>query len=244
MKAIIILIAMAAVTSFADPAGPGTTAEAARSAYDEGRFAEALALYDRLLASYPRSPEMHFNRGNALARLGRIGEAAAAYQRTLLLAPRDADARANLKFLRSGAGLPQPRDSLADRVIGALSASEWRALAIAAWWIGAALLVIGLLVTRAPRAVRASGLGLLGVALIAAAGWGYWVARDARPIAFVVEPGVKALFAPIPSATPHFDAPDGLAVRVLETSGEWVHVRDGAREGWIPRRAVEIARLD
>ncbi len=131
-----------------------------------------------------------------------------------------------------------------ERIVGVVSASEWRALAISAWWIGAALLVVGLLVTRAPRAVRAIGLVLIVVALIAAAGWGYWITRNARPIAFVVEPGVKALFAPIPSATPHFDAPDGLAVRVLETSGEWVHVRDAAREGWIPRRAVEIVRLD
>lgn len=244
MKAIFILIVMTAVTAFADSANPTTTADAARTAYDEGRFADAVALYDSLLAAYPRSPEIHFNRGNALARLGRIGEAAAAYERALLLAPRDADARANVKFLRSGAGLPQPRESLVERIVGVVSASEWRALAISAWWIGAALLVVGLLVTRAPRAVRAIGLVLIVVALIAAAGWGYWITRNARPIAFVVEPGVKALFAPIPSATPHFDAPDGLAVRVLETSGEWVHVRDAAREGWIPRRAVEIVRLD
>lgn len=244
MKAVFFLIVMAACSALADPENPTAIAEAARAAYDEARFADAVALYDRLLASYPRSPELHFNRGNALARLGRIGEAAAAYERALLLAPRDADARANLKFLRSSARLPQPRVSIVDRIVGVVSASEWRTLAISAWWIGSTLLVAALLMTRAPRAMRAIGLALIGIALFAAAGWGYWIIRNTHPIAFVVRPGVKALFAPLPNATPHFDAPDGLAVRVLETSGEWVYVRDAAREGWIPRHAVEILRLD
>lgn len=239
-----LLILLIATAARAEPTDPRARFDAARAAYDEGRYADALALYDALLAEYPRMPELHFNRGNALARLGRIGEAAAAYQRVLLRAPRDADARANLKFIRERAGLPKPRSTWADRTIGILSLSEWKKIALSAWWIGAGLLIAGILFPRTPRALRHAGLAGLAIAFVASAGWAGWIARDARPVAFVVEPNVKALFAPIPTATPHFDAPEGLAVRVLGSSGEWVHVREDKREGWIPRRSLEMVRVD
>jgi tetratricopeptide (TPR) repeat protein len=233
--------------SFAAAAAPAQSDprfDAARAAYDEGRFADALALYDELTAAYPRSPEAGFNRGNTLARLGRIGAAIAEFQRVLLLAPRDADARANLSFLRNAAGLPKPKVSFLDASLGALSASEWKMLALAAWWLGAAALVASLLLSKPPKVLSRAGLALLLIALAAASGWGYWQLKNRNPAAVVVASGAKARFAPLPDATPHFDAPEGVTLRVLEESGDWLRVREDRREGWIPRHAVQIVALE
>lgn len=62
----------------------------AAASYRAGRYAEAAALLAPL-----DDADAHYNRGNALARLGRLSEALAAYQRGLRLRPADADLRHN-----------------------------------------------------------------------------------------------------------------------------------------------------
>jgi len=59
-----------------------------------GRPAEALAAFDAVVAHMP-SPQLHFNRGNALASLGRMAEAAQAYGRAVALHPEFAQALLN-----------------------------------------------------------------------------------------------------------------------------------------------------
>ncbi len=244
MSARLLIPALLLIIACAAFGAPDPRFDAARASYDEGRFADALALYDELTKDYPHSPEAHFNRGNALARLGRAGEAIAAFQRVLMIAPRDADARANLTFLRDAAGLPKPQPSLRDVTFGALSAREWKAIALAAWWLGAAALAASLLMPRLPNIVRRAGVALLLAALVAGAGWGHWRLRQRHPLAVVIAPGVQARFAPLADATPHFDAPEGLTLRVLEQSGAWLRVQEDRREGWIPREGVAILELE
>src|SRR5581483_1465655 len=48
-----------------------------------GRFAEALAAFDRACALQPQSPSAHMNRGIALAELGRLSEALGEFDRAL-----------------------------------------------------------------------------------------------------------------------------------------------------------------
>jgi Flp pilus assembly protein TadD len=54
-----------------------------------GRLADAIAQYERILALRPRFPEVHNNRGLALAELGRLEEAADAYRRSVEIKPDD-----------------------------------------------------------------------------------------------------------------------------------------------------------
>ena len=64
--------------------------------HQAGRLAEAVALYDRILILEPDLPEVHGNRGVALAAAGRLGEAEKAHRRAIALAPDFADAYNNL----------------------------------------------------------------------------------------------------------------------------------------------------
>jgi Flp pilus assembly protein TadD len=97
----------AAVTSVA-PTAPGADAARATlqrlaSLVDEafkcqsaGQLADAIALYDAVLAVSPRHAELHSNRGAALAGLGRLQEAEQAYRRAIALKPDFGDAHNNL----------------------------------------------------------------------------------------------------------------------------------------------------
>jgi predicted O-linked N-acetylglucosamine transferase (SPINDLY family) len=60
----------------------------------QGKFAEALDAYDRVLARAP-SPEIHYNRGNALKGLGRVEDALESYALALALRPDYAEALNN-----------------------------------------------------------------------------------------------------------------------------------------------------
>ncbi|HMP75773.1 MAG TPA: tetratricopeptide repeat protein [Kiritimatiellia bacterium] len=215
----------------------------AQRAYDEGRYADALAFYNTLHAEGWRAPELYFNRGNALARLGRTGEAVASFQQALLLAPRNADAEANLRFVTTGAGVPAPKRSLASHLFGALTPVEWTTLAAAAWWIGLLLATTAFALPTRPRSLL-RGAAIAGVLLVASLSGRAWWWNEARaPAAVVVQSGAKALFAPVSSATPHFETPEGLTVRAVERNGDWLRVRHDGREGWLPRTAVQIVEL-
>ena len=49
--------------------------QAAQVLFQQQRYAESLALLDRLLNSHPGAPELHYARALCLSRLGRLGEA-------------------------------------------------------------------------------------------------------------------------------------------------------------------------
>ena len=69
--------------------------------YQEGDYAGAVELYERILESGVESGELHYNLGNARFRLGELGPAILHYERARRLMPRDGDLTANLELARS-----------------------------------------------------------------------------------------------------------------------------------------------
>ena len=69
--------------------------------YQEGDYAGAVELYERILESGLESGELHYNLGNAWFRLGELGPAILHYERARRIMPRDDDLRANLELARS-----------------------------------------------------------------------------------------------------------------------------------------------
>ena len=57
--------------------------------YDLGRFQEAIVMFDRGIALYPRLAKAHYFKGIALYDLGKFNEAIAAYDEASLLEPTD-----------------------------------------------------------------------------------------------------------------------------------------------------------
>ncbi|RZI44285.1 VWA domain-containing protein [Herbaspirillum sp. HC18] len=88
--------------------------------YRAGRFEDAARLLDGI-----DEPDAHYNRGNALAKLGHLGEALAAYESSLRLRPGDGDTVYNrdlVKRLLNGNSNSNSTDSQGD---AARAAGQW-----------------------------------------------------------------------------------------------------------------------
>ena len=94
-----------------DPDDPAILYDIGTATYRQGRFEAARAAFDRAasLGPAPLAAKARYNQGNAAYRLGDVPGAMAAYEAALALDPDDADARANLDWLRANPTPPPPQ---------------------------------------------------------------------------------------------------------------------------------------
>lgn len=212
--------------------------------YADGRYADAAAAYERLLATGVASANTYFNLGNAYLKQGQVGRAVLAYERAARLAPGDPDLRANLAFAReqAGAGKPAPWPTRLLLPLAATWSTDALLLGTAvAWWALMLLLVVRLVRPAARRAAaRAAFVAGVAFLLMGASATYRLLAVDLRPTVVVVAPSETAVrFEPSDAGTVHFQVKPGATLRRLGTREGWVQVgRDDGRRGWIERTAV------
>ena len=118
------------------PAADATTDFlSANELYAKGKFADATAIYGKILQTDGQSPSLLFNYGNAEFKAGHLGKAIAAYRRAELLAPRDAELRANLAFVRSQVQGATLRENSWQRWVGSLSLNEGAVVTAVLLWL-------------------------------------------------------------------------------------------------------------
>ncbi len=218
--------------------------DAANKLYEEGRYAEAAASYERLLQGGRASAALYFNLGNAAFKSSHIGRAIAAYRQAERLAPRDPDVRANLQFARNQVQGPTLPVGRSQRWLGRLTLNEWTVMAAAALWLLFVLLALlqwrpSLKPTlRTPVLAAAAATVLLAACLVAAV----CQARLAR-IAIVVKPEVVVHAGWFDESKEAFTAHDGAELKVLDRNDKWLQVSAGAtRLGWLPREDVILGQ--
>ena len=123
-------------------AGDAATAfDQANRLYEQGRYAEAAAAYERIAASGRLDGALFLNLGNAQFKAGHTGRAIAAYRRAQEITPRDPSLRFNLQFARKAVtGSETAPGRLWQRALASLTLNEWTALAALALWLWCALL--------------------------------------------------------------------------------------------------------
>ncbi|MYN65180.1 MAG: tetratricopeptide repeat protein [Acidobacteria bacterium] len=212
--------------------------------YQEGDFAGAVALYERILETGVESGELHYNLGNAWFRLGEMGPAVLHYERARRMMPRDDDLRANLELARS----------LTVDEITPLP-GFWL-LRVARWWIDLLSRPVLLAV------VTLTWLTAMGALIVAVAGraesllaWSRRVAAVAGGLTLVFglslmarelgvgrpdEAVIMAAAAAVHSAPSDdrelliFTVHEGTRVRVERRSDAWVEiVLEDGRVGWV-----------
>jgi len=211
--------------------------ELANKLYEEGKFTEAAAAYEKLAQSGQTSAAVCFNLGNALFKSGQIGRAIAAYRQAEELTPRDPDLRANLQFARNQVQGPTLLPGRWQRWLGRLTLNEWTLLAAGALWLW--LLLLAFLQWR--PALRSAlrfyvlGVGILVVILAACAAS---VLRQVQSTHTAIVTASEAVvrFGPLSESTAAFTAHDGAELRVLDRKDEWLQVSAGPRRtGWLRR---------
>ena len=70
----------------------------ADKAYQENKYAEAIKMYENILATQGESAVVYYNLGNSYFKEKNMAKAVLNYERALLLDPSDASARYNLKM--------------------------------------------------------------------------------------------------------------------------------------------------
>jgi len=229
-------------------AGPAFAGEfkAANVLYDEGRFAEAAAAFEKI---EPKTANVYFNLGNALFRQGKLGLALLNYERARRLAPRDPDILANVRFAQQKLGVdevnapPKAWQRFLCLAVESRTIGEWSVYELAGLWL-TVLAIGGWLAVPKLR----TGLLVISVAAffgfaVSAFALGYRVVNDrAAPEAIVVAGDTEARFAPLPDSTVHFRLPEGGKVAIREDRGQWLFIeRADGQQGWVRNDAV--ARL-
>lgn len=231
--------------AFAVPAAPkrADPFAAAGAAYEKGKYADALRLYEAALDSGPLTFAVAYNIGNTQFRLGRRGPAVLWFERARSLSPRDEDARVNLRLARS---------HLADE-----GGSAWEALdrvatprelpwavAALAWlfFVPAGLALFGAVPWGSARRVAVPA----GILLCVFGAWlGLRVRASAEPWAVVTVPVAEARSGPGEANPVGFTVPEGRRCLLTGVRPGWVEIGVPAQglKGWVTEGSVERIAL-
>ena len=220
--------------------------DAANAAYADGRYEDAAAGYEALLAEKPNAT-LYYNLGNARYKQGELAQAILNYERALRLRPSYKDAQYNLKFAQSkitdniveqdfflSAWIRALRNSLKERT--------WFHLSVFLFILGLTGILVFLLSRETwlrKTAFHIAWIALL-FSLIAGLNAGSLHNRDTlRNEAIITQGVVNAKSSPDRSGTDLFTLHEGTKVTIRETIGEWVNIRVGNNEGWIKQQNME-----
>ena len=243
---LLLLGALLAMQSVASAA----TKEQADSAYSQGHYQEAAAMYEELLKSGP-SAELYYNLGNAYYRQDNITRAVLNYERAQLFAPGDADIRFNLQMAQSKTTdkiVPESEMFFVTwyrSLVSMASTDAWAHLALIALAIAIALALLYLFAS--PVALRKVGffgaMAMLVVFVLANVfAWQQKSELENRRGAIIMQGAVPVKSTPAADGTDLFILHEGTKVSVTDASmREWreIAVPDGKR-GWVHASQIEL----
>lgn len=227
-----------------EPPSAAALFDAANRLYEQGRYREAAAAYEQLLAQGRATSALYFNLGNAWFKAGEAGRAILNYRLAERLAPRDPDIQANLRLTRELVrGGPIPARSLWQRAISALTPGEWGFLTVFCTWLCFGALTAAELWPARPGMCRrwaavAGVLAIMAGTCLAA----QWFTDRRRREAVVVAKEAIIRYGPLQVSRELQKVADGTELIVLDEKDGWFQVAGLARgTGWI--QAADVALL-
>lgn len=221
----------------------------ANTAYIEGDFHTAAAIYEQILDRGFSSMKLYYNLANAYFKEDRLGKAILFYHRALRLAPGNDDIRYNLQVAEA-----RTKDNIQDipefflkvwlrDIRHTMSCTVWSILSLATL---AAMLALFLLYLLAQRiSLRKAGFygTLLAVFVFALTTWFALGERremldDTQAVVMSTSASVKS--SPDKSATDLFMLHEGTVVTITGRLDKWceIVIADG-KKGWVEDRMIE-----
>lgn len=217
----------------------------ANKLYAEGKYAEAISTYEKLLQSGKASAAVYFNLGNAEFKTGHVGRAIVNYHLAQNLSPRDPDLWANLQFARRTANGGVPVHLSRWRVwLHSMSLNEWAVLAAVVGWLWLALLTLGQW-RDAFQQFFSGYTAAVGLAFcLIVAGLGMRIYEEfATTKAVVVVREATVRYGPLEESRIFYTVTDGAEVSVMDQQDKWLQVRDASgRTGWLHRDQAAVLR--
>lgn len=217
-----------------------TASEQAEELYRQGRFAQALTLYEKEAKDYPNNPFLYYNIGNAYFKMGSTGLAVANYYRAYRLFPRDKDIRHNLAYALAACGESLVPAGVPVSVYNAffyLSFQELKGVTCALLWLTCLAVWIWLL----RRKGRTTAL-VLGILFALSASWLYARYKiESRSLAVVAVPVAEIRSGPGTNFPANASVAQGHLLTVLDKKDHWYEVVVNAQslKGWVENDALE-----
>ena len=248
--ALLALISVAAPS----PAAAETVQEAYAGAlehYYGGRYKEAVAGFQRVLAIPLEHPDLRYNLGCAHFRLGQHGRAIYNFERALALDPGAEDAAFNLKTVRAlVAGKVKDelkgatRQPLWVRTVGLMSAGGWATLFLSLWWLTLGILFLLRFIGPGPaRSGLVAGNSFFALLALVCGALLFGRAHFDRHVTtgIVLPESVEVREGPDAGTRTSFRLHAGLKVRVQARDNGWIRIRlPNGLEGWVSRGDVGI----
>jgi len=221
---------------------PAVQFNQANALYRDGKYAEAIVLYEETAAS-AQHPDLFFNLGNAYFKQGNMGKTILNYRRAFFLAPRDQDIIHNLQFVRNYRVdkiriQESPFSVLLRRTFQILSMFETQILATILFLLFMFLLSVFIIMRR-------SFFGYLSLiafvlCLFTGLNWLAWSNTLHARNSIITVPEVSALSGPGIDYKEILRLHDGAEVRIREKRGDYVLIQlPGGLGGWVPVTSLE-----
>lgn len=208
----------------------------ARERVAHGEHESAIPYFEKHLQAAMPSAAAYYEFGQALAKVGKEAEAALAFRRTLILDPRFLPAETALRDANAQLGLSSPSRNWRTAVTSRIPLDQLAIGGGAIFWLGAFLVLAGLLAIESRRFLLPSAaiLSLLGAAALAIV----WLAdprvTDTSDAMVLSENG--SIFYKTPSEDPSQKITtlgQGSVVKILTKRGRWCHGElPGGKRGW------------
>ncbi len=242
ITAFLLLTAVHAET--ADTAAIDTTSVSyANVMYEQGKYAEAVQVYESLLAANGPSAVLYYNAGNCYYRQRQLGKSILYYERTLFLDPGNDDAAYNLELANrlTRDKIDAPPESLFHiwwrNYITITKTGTWSTVAIICMWLSLGAWAVYLL----PAFRNLQRIGFFGAAITLLIGllsiigfFGRKAYDEQNTYAIVMSPSSIIKSEPTETSTNLALLHEGFKLQMISREENWTEVRmpDGV-VGWI-----------
>ena len=231
--------------------GQETTKAQADSAYINNDYANAVYLYEDVLANQGESADIYYNLGNSYYKMDNIAKAILNYEKALMLNPGNGDIRFNLELAQSKTVdkvTPMSEVFLVTwmkSLTNTMSEQGWSKLAIASF----ILTLLGLVLYFFSKKITMKKIGFISalclmlVCILANVFASSQKSKaQSHSSAIIMEPSVTVKSTPNEGGTELFILHEGRKVMIKDnTMREWkeIQLEDG-NAGWVPASVIEI----
>ena len=223
--------------------------DSAQTEYANGKFANSIRLYMRVVDHGYESPQIFYNIGNGYYKQMKIANAILWYQKALRLDPSFEDAKANLKLAQEL--IVDKIDPISPpfykrwykNLIIWISPNNWAYISLSTFILFIVSLFI--LFSKAGSHIRGISIPigiiaiLLSIGTLVIANSAYNYATD-RTLGVVMSPSVTVRSTPYAEGTKLFTIHEGLTVNITTNVEGWYEIRlDDGRVGWLSMNDVE-----
>lgn len=225
-----------------------TLLSSAKKAFDKAEYENAIADYQKIVASGEVSSELYYNLGNAYYKNNEIGKAIYQYQLAHKLNPSDEDVKHNLTIAnkRTVDQIEVKENYFAKNIESGIlhifSTTGWAWFSIISLFFAALFFALFKISDRMRKLLFWFGSFSVLICLLSFI-LGYFALDEitSHKNAIVLAQEVSALNAPTEGAKEQFKLHEGAKVNVLESNSTWTSVQlDNGNEAWIETKDLGL----